>query len=239
MKKDRRRYMKYAGICLVVLVVLCAVFATQKKSFYHKEIVKLSEQPEEEFRAMKLNEEQIVWFRNHNTSESKKWLKEYEAVIKDMKVFPVEKDLLNGVGWGYENSWNEERTYGGKRFHEGTDIIAGNDERGYFTVVSVSDGVVEKKGWLEKGGWRIGVRSPGGVYYYYAHLCDYAEGIEEGSEVHAGDVIGTMGDTGYSQVEGTVGNFCVHLHFGIYLDINGEEKSVNPYWILKNIEHMS
>jgi len=46
-----------------------------------------------------------------------------------------------------------------------------------------------------------------------------------------------MGDTGYSAVEGTKGNFDVHLHLGIYLyPGTSEEVSVNPYWILKYLE---
>ena len=43
--------------------------------------------------------------------------------------------------------------------HEGCDIMAGNNERGYFPIVSMTDGVVERIGWLEKGGYRIGIRS--------------------------------------------------------------------------------
>ena len=44
------------------------------------------------------------------------------------------------------------------------------DERGLFPVLSMTDGVVEKKGWLPQGGYRLGIRSDGGIYYYYAHL---------------------------------------------------------------------
>ncbi|HEX3022933.1 MAG TPA: M23 family metallopeptidase, partial [Lachnospiraceae bacterium] len=71
---------------------------------------------------------------------------------------------------------------------------------------------------------------------YYAHLHSYAPEIEIGDEVKAGDLLGFMGDTGYSKVEGTTGNFDVHLHFGIYYDEAGEEKSVNPYWVLRYLE---
>ena len=45
-----------------------------------------------------------------------------------------------------------------------------------------------------------------------------------------------MGDTGYSKVEGTVGNFIVHLHFGIYINTDGIERTINPYEILKKYE---
>ena len=41
---------------------------------------------------------------------------------------------------------------------------------GYYPVVSMTDGVVTEKGWLEKGGWRIGITAPTGAYFYYAHL---------------------------------------------------------------------
>ena len=68
-----------------------------------------------------------------------------------------------------------------------------------------------------------------------AHLDSYAD-IEEGDQVKAGELLGYMGDTGYSKVEGTTGNFPVHLHLGIYLTLNGEEISVNPYAVLKMVE---
>lgn len=54
--------------------------------------------------------------------------------------------------------------------------------------------MVEALGWNQYGGWRVGIRSfDGKRYYYYAHLRQnypYAEGLEEGSVVTAGDVIG-------------------------------------------------
>ena len=67
-------------------------------------------------------------------------------------------------------------------------------------------------------------------YFYYAHLAEYAKEFEVGETVLAGTHLGYMGDTGYSDIPGTTGNFPVHLHFGIYInDENGQELSVNPY----------
>lgn len=136
----------------------------------------------------------------------------------------------------YVDSWGYGRSYGGERTHEGTDIMADYNVRGYYPVVSISDGIVEKIGWLELGGYRLGIRCKSGGYFYYAHLYDYAEGIREGSQVKAGQLIGYMGDSGYSKVEGTVGNFDVHLHIGIYVKYEGEEISVNPYHLLKRLQ---
>ncbi|MBQ9699333.1 MAG: M23 family metallopeptidase [Lachnospiraceae bacterium] len=137
----------------------------------------------------------------------------------------------------YIDSYGAVRTYGGDRVHEGCDIMTRNNIRGELPVVSVCDGVIEKLGWLELGGYRVGIRSETGVYYYYAHLDSYAQGIEEGDIVSAGQVIGYVGDTGYSKVEGTTGNFDVHLHFGVYVnDEDGCEYALNPYPLLEVIK---
>lgn len=160
----------------------------------------------------------------------------YKKVIKDLTYFPVPEK--NGEKlFNYVNSWGAQRTYSGERQHEGTDIMDNQNKRGYLPVLSMTNGVVENMGWLELGGYRIGIRSDSGGYYYYAHLYSYADGLKEGDRVNAGQLIGFMGDTGYSKVEGTTGNFAVHLHVGIYIGLeNGEEISVNPYYILKNLE---
>lgn len=158
----------------------------------------------------------------------------YETILGDIRCFPVADDISGEADVSFVDSWGAIRTYGGERRHEGTDIMASNNKRGYFPITSMTDGVVEKKGWLPQGGYRIGVRSPHGAYFYYAHLASYEEGIEEGVPVRAGNVLGYMGDTGYSEVEGTVGKFDVHLHMGIYMDYQGKETSVNPYYILEH-----
>ena len=163
----------------------------------------------------------------------------YERAVWSQPVlFPV-AESVNHVSntVAFEDSWMQSRTFGGERGHEGCDIMASLNVRGHYPIVSVSDGVIEKIGWLTQGGYRIGVRSEGGAYYYYTHLYDYARDFTPGDRVRAGELLGFMGDSGYSEVEGTVGNFDVHLHFGIYLnDENGTEFSVNSYCILKYLE---
>ena len=163
------------------------------------------------------------------------YIQALKTVLADVRVFPVGEDIDSGGTIHFEDSWGGVRSYGGDRRHEGTDLMPSRKERGYFAIVSVSDGVVEKKGWLNLGGYRLGIRSRHGAYYYYAHLDHYADGMEEGKEIRAGDLIGYMGDSGYGE-EGTVGKFAVHLHFGIYMDYQGRELSINPYSILKYLE---
>lgn len=158
----------------------------------------------------------------------------YRAILEDVECFPVARSTDKSREWvSFGNTWMEQRTYGGERRHEGTDIMGAAYDRGTYPVVSMTDGIIKKMGWLEMGGWRIGIYSPSGGYFYYAHLYSYAPGLSEGDEVRAGQLLGYMGDSGYGKEEGTVGLFPVHLHMGIYLDEGGDgERSVNPYWIL-------
>ncbi len=165
----------------------------------------------------------------------KKLREYYYAILNDIERFPVPRMLAEEEDITYVDSWSEPRSYGGKRKHEGTDIMAGINERGHYPVISMTDGQVEKMGWLEQGGYRIGVRSPSGGYFYYAHLSSYAPDLKEGDKVYAGQLLGFMGDSGYGE-EGTVGKFDVHLHVGIYVNTKAGEMSVNPYYILKILE---
>ena len=103
-------------------------------------------------------------------------------------------------------------------------------------IMAIESGVVEALGWNQYGGWRIGIRSfDGKRYYYYAHLRQnypYAEGLQEGSVVTAGDVIGYMGHTGYSAKENVNNIKIVHLHWGLQLIFDESQKEGNnEIWI--------
>lgn len=158
-----------------------------------------------------------------------------DGLLREIECFPVRKDPTGRIGWSFEDGYGGERTYGGKRRHEGIDIMASVDRSGCLEICAVADGVIEQMGWLRLGGYRIGVRSKSGIYYYYAHMAEYADELQVGDVVKAGTVLGKMGNTGYGS-EGTTGMFPVHLHFGIYTNIDGREQSMNPYPLLQYLE---
>ncbi|HZJ83085.1 MAG TPA: M23 family metallopeptidase [Clostridia bacterium] len=154
---------------------------------------------------------------------------QYIMDVYDDKVFPI-----SDYEYTYSNDYGNGRSFGGDRKHEGIDIMCDDGT----PLLSVCDGVVEKKGWLELGGWRIGIRGNDGVYYYYAHLSRYEDGLEKGHRVKKGQVIGYAGDTGYG-VEGTTGQFEPHLHFGMYERdgwTGSGERATNPYPFLRGWE---
>lgn len=195
----------------------------------------------QEYRKMKLTDS---WYRGKFFSDemwkTEEWLSDegralLRAVEREVVYFPVpESSKTPSLTTSFVDTWQAERNYQGKRGHEGTDIMAGENTRGLYPVLSMTDGTVANMGWLDKGGYRIGVISDSGTYYYYAHLDSYAN-LKEGDEVKAGQLLGYMGDSGYGP-EGTKGQFAVHLHVGIYIYLNGEEISLNPYYVLCALE---
>lgn len=156
----------------------------------------------------------------------------YKQFIYDVQCFP----LKIRKGYTYENGWKQSRTYNGNRLHYGIDIMAEEHKPGQIEVVSMTDGVIENIGWNPTGGYRVGVRSPGGAYFYYAHLDENPVHLQKGDKIYAGDLIGRMGDTGYGE-EGTRGQFPVHLHVGIAVKTADQvEFWMNPYPLLKYME---
>lgn len=189
-----------------------------------------------ELRVLDKSLETSVNLNQETTDEFEIYMERVNEVFEDLQCFPVVKEA-DVYPISYENTWGAERIYGGNRTHEGCDLMAVSNERGKYKVCSMTDGTVRQIGWLEQGGWRIGIESDSGVYYYYAHLDSYEKAFEEGERVVAGQILGRMGDSGYGKEPGTKGQFDVHLHVGIYIkDLSGKERAINPYWYLKQLE---
>jgi len=136
--------------------------------------------------------------------------------------------------YSYRSTWGGARGFGGRRIHEGTDIFAAYG----VPVLSTTYGVVELKGWNLYGGWRIGVRDIHNIYHYYAHLNSFNRDMKVGDVVKPGDLLGTVGATGYGP-PGTSGKFPPHLHYGMYKDNGRNEWSFDPYPYLRKWERMA
>ena len=138
------------------------------------------------------------------------------------------------MGFPYQDydDFGASRSFGYKRPHLGHDMMGQIGT----PIICIESGYVEALGWNRYGGWRIGIRSfDGKRYYYYAHLRQnrpYAEGLSQGDIVTAGDVIGYMGHTGYSDKENVNNIETVHLHAGLELIFDESQKdSDNEIWI--------
>ena len=147
--------------------------------------------------------------------------------------------IAAGYSYSHSDDFGNQRTFGFARKHLGHDLMGMQGT----PIVAVEGGIVEAVGWNRYGGWRIGIRSADNKrYYYYAHLQKdhpFADGLEVGDVVQAGDLIGFMGRTGYSDKENTNNIDTVHLHFGIQLVFDESQKEcqseiwIDPYHIVR------
>jgi len=145
------------------------------------------------------------------------------AVPADSPVAAASIDVFPVQGrCGFSDTWHAARS--GGRLHLGVDIIAAEGN----LVYAVTDGVITKvyedrPGSLSGNGIRLTTED--GTYFFYAHFTHVAEGIVEGAEVRAGQVVGYIGSTGNS---GTP-----HLHLEIHPQGGA---AINPYPIVKAVD---
>jgi murein DD-endopeptidase MepM/ murein hydrolase activator NlpD len=100
--------------------------------------------------------------------------------------------------------------------HVGNDVFAAFGT----PVVAVADGRLYRVGTLKISGNRVWLRDRKGYRYFYAHLSDFAAAAYNGADVHAGEVIGFIGNTGDAEPTPP------HLHFEVHMP-NGAV--VDPY----------
>ena len=110
----------------------------------------------------------------------------------------------------------------GRRVHNGVDIFA----RRHTPVLAPSDAQVRRVGENDLGGkviWLFDTKRS--ITLYFAHL--QTQDVEPGTQVKAGQKIGTIGNTGNAQTTPP------HLHFGIYARGSGP---VDPAPYITKIE---
>lgn len=122
------------------------------------------------------------------------------AAAAGAMVFPVAGAGMSAI----QSVWGDDRD-GGARSHEGVDIFA---PRGT-PVVAVADGWITATQSTAAGGLVVWQRDAArDLNYYYAHLDEQL--TMAGARVRAGDVLGTVGNTGNARGSSP------HLHFGVY-----------------------
>jgi murein DD-endopeptidase MepM/ murein hydrolase activator NlpD len=109
------------------------------------------------------------------------------------------------ITWGYNNEALHPIT-GKETIHKGIDVAVPTGT----SVFATGDGVVKKA--AEEKGWGklVVVEHEDGYATFYAHMDEI--GVESGTKVHKGEVIGRVGSTGQSTGP--------HLHYEVRKDGN-------------------
>ena len=130
-------------------------------------------------------------------------------------IFPLEDAdaaVTDVYGWREHPLFQNGKTY----FHSGVDLEAAAGSH----ILAVADGTVVESGYNEAYGYMVILEHAGGVQTFYAHMTDSL--VSTGGTVQQGQIIGTVGSTGWSTGP--------HLHLGVMID--GE--SVDPLAALQS-----
>lgn len=130
-----------------------------------------------------------------------------EAVRKALLKTPIDGARVNS---GFGN--RKHPILGYTKMHKGVDFAAAKGT----PIMAAGDGIIEKCSPYSSYGNYICIRHNGNTKTAYAHLSRYAKGVNKGTKVRQGQVIGYVGATGR-----TTGP---HLHYEVIQ--NG--KHVNP-----------
>ena len=126
------------------------------------------------------------------------------------RVCPAE-DFWVGAGWGADR---------GRRSHMGIDLGGKRGSR----LFAIEDGVIDRTKRQSNGALQIVMRGESGSKFYYGHMDEVL--VKGGQKVKAGEVIGTMGDSGSPGA--------VHLHFE-YWRSGGESAAVDPAALISRV----
>jgi murein DD-endopeptidase MepM/ murein hydrolase activator NlpD len=129
----------------------------------------------------------------------------YDDTGKSAKKFLVRKPLADGI---MRSNFGVRRhpILGYMKMHTGVDWAAANGT----PIFASGNGVIERAGWESGYGKYIRVRHANGYETAYAHMTAFARGMEEGTRVRQGQVIGFVGSTGLSTG--------AHLHYEILVN---------------------
>jgi murein DD-endopeptidase MepM/ murein hydrolase activator NlpD len=129
----------------------------------------------------------------------------YDEHGNSAKKFLVRKPVGDGImrsGFGFRR----HPILGYAKMHTGVDWSTA-----YGTpIFAAGNGIIEKAGWESGYGKYIRIRHNNGYETAYGHMSAYAVGIEEGTRVRQGQVIGFVGSTGLSTG--------AHVHYEILVN---------------------
>ena len=117
-------------------------------------------------------------------------------------------------------------------WQHGIDIFGGLGQ----PLVAVATGTLYSVGWNHAAGNRLWLRDRQGNTFLYSHLSAFSTLAQNGAHVHAGQVLGFMGDTGNSSGLATHLHFEVHPVSTLFL---GPDGAVDPGPYLTSWKHMA
>jgi len=153
------------------------------------------------------NLERRVGIQKVSFDEIKSYYNENQKLLSHLPAIkPINGVVLSGFGMRLHPVLQY------RRMHEGLDFRADVGTPVYAT----GDGTIKRRSRRGSYGQLIIIDHGHGYESWYAHLSGYADGLQVGSEIKRGELIGYSGNTGMTQGP--------HLHYEIHVD----NKPIDP-----------
>jgi murein DD-endopeptidase MepM/ murein hydrolase activator NlpD len=159
-----------------------------------------------QFASLNLNgETPRRYYRFHTTDDG--IVDFYDETGKSAKKFLMRKPLAGG---NFRSGFGIRRhpILGYSRMHSGVDW---SDDTGA-PIFAAGNGTIVHADWSSGYGRRIEIQHLNGYVTTYSHLSGFARGIQEGTKVRQGQIIGYVGNTGLSTGP--------HLHYEVAINGN-------------------
>ncbi|MCL2852915.1 MAG: M23 family metallopeptidase [Defluviitaleaceae bacterium] len=164
----------------------------------------------------------------------------FRNILTEMRFFPIpigfdnefEPSYMYGDSFGTRNVTLANPRAGG------TNIYDRENVPGRIPVVAVASGTILRSGWTNNFGYRVEVQGERGTVFTYSHLHAITEGINDGETIMAGEVLGSIGNTGFAGLQHARGQAPAHLRFTIapQTRLTMDVFYINPYPFLRLVE---
>ncbi len=157
----------------------------------------------------------MLYIQSNSFDELVKLAKQNEAKLEHIPAIqPVANKNLKRTASGY--GWRIDPIYKTRRFHQGMDFAAPIGTKIYAT----GNGKVIAAGWKQGYGNAVVIDHGFGYVTLYGHMSKIKPGLNNGSKVVRGDVIGYVGSTGKSTGP--------HLHYEVLF--RGKNQNPQNYY---------
>jgi len=162
----------------------------------------------------------------------------FRNILTEIRFFPIPIGFDNEFepSYMYGDSFNTRSANANPRAG-GTNIYDRENTSGRVPVVAMASGTVIRSGRTNNLGYRIEIRGERGTVFTYAHLHAIAENVRVGEAIIAGEIIGSIGNTGAAQGRARNHNpVRLHLTISPQTRLTMRAFYINPYPFLRLIE---
>jgi len=164
----------------------------------------------------------------------------FRNLLSEIRFFPIPLGFDNEFepSYMYGDSFDTRNIMLANPRAGGTNIFDRENVPGRIPVVAVASGTVTAAGFTNTFGYRIEILGERGTVFTYSHLYMISDGVRLGQTIMAGELLGSIGNTGFAGAQHARGRAPAQLRFTIspQTRLTLDAFYINPYPFLRLLE---